>query len=196
VTIDWIPPSQAVAAAIRDLQANIASVLGPRLLALYLSGSAVLGDFDEGLSDIDLLAVTTSALPPDEVDALRTTHDTYDRDHPPWVDRVEVIYVSAADLRDFRTARPAFPVISPGEPFHLREELLADWAANWFLIRRAGVPLAGPPAAELIPDVSEREFFGCLSRYLGDLQQRLTQPISPTLSDFFPLALPPRWLSW
>lgn len=184
---DWVPPSERVAAAVNDLRADIVGVLGPRILALYLSGSAVLGDFDEGLSDLDLLAVTASQLAQAEVDALQAMHEVYARTHPQWIDKVEVVYVSAADLREFRTAHPAFPVISPGEPFHLREDPLADWAANWYLIRQASISLLGPPARELLPEVSEQEFVACLRRYLDELRQRATQPVSSGLESYIVL---------
>jgi hypothetical protein len=41
---------------------RLAAVLGPRLVGVYVHGSAVLGGFSRARSDIDLLAVTTTGL--------------------------------------------------------------------------------------------------------------------------------------
>jgi predicted nucleotidyltransferase len=167
-----------VAEVLGDLRGALARILREKLAGLYLYGSLVTGDFDPGLSDIDLLAVTASGLTQAEIEALRAMHEALVVEHASWDDRVEVAYVSATDLWEFRTACPSFPVISPGEPFHLRHEALADWTANWYLIREAHVVLSGPPAHAMIPEVSARELLDSLKRYVGELRQRLTSPMS------------------
>jgi predicted nucleotidyltransferase len=175
---EWQVSDPSAAEALDDLQAELRRVLDHRLFGLYLYGSLVTGDFDPERSDIDLLAVTATTLTEDEFEALRVMHDAFVESHESWNDRIEVVYVSEQDLRQFRTASPAFPVISPGEPFHLRKEPLADWTANWFLIREASVALIGPPAHLTVPEVSADEFRESLRRYVGELQERVELPRS------------------
>ena len=51
-----------VRAFLNLILSSIRGVLGERLVGLYLYGSLVTGDFDYDISDLDLLAATTSDL--------------------------------------------------------------------------------------------------------------------------------------
>jgi predicted nucleotidyltransferase len=131
--------------------------LGADLLALYVYGSLTSGDFDEGVSDIDLLAVT--ALTPDlgQFERLDGVHGEIVSAHPAWDDRLEIAYVSAEALRTFRTERRDIGIISPGEPFHMKDAG-ADWLVNWYVVREMGVTLFGPPAAAFIAPITTAEY--------------------------------------
>lgn len=59
-------PEQALALLARGLQNR----LGDHFLSLYLYGSAAMGDFRPGWSDLDLLCLTRAPLPPAQADAL------------------------------------------------------------------------------------------------------------------------------
>jgi hypothetical protein len=48
-------------------------------------------------------------------------------------------------------------VISPGEPFNIKEAGI-DWLINWYTIRQQSVVLYGLAVAEVIPDISALEF--------------------------------------
>jgi predicted nucleotidyltransferase len=67
-----IPPeAAALAARLREAQRN---VLGDRLLALYLFGSATTGSFEAGVSDLDTLAVLADDLNGGDLAALADMH--------------------------------------------------------------------------------------------------------------------------
>jgi predicted nucleotidyltransferase len=127
------------------------------LAGLYVYGSLVTGDFDKDRSDIDLLAVVDSDVEGDAFDRLDGMHARFVEDYPAWEDRIEVAYVPAAALWNFRTQKGQIAVISPGEPFHLKVAG-KDWLINWYMVRRSGVTLYGPPPRTLIPEISQSEF--------------------------------------
>jgi Aminoglycoside adenylyltransferase, C-terminal domain/Nucleotidyltransferase domain len=127
------------------------------LVGLYLYGSLVTGDFDKDRSDIDLLAVIDNDLDGDTFDRLDRMHARFVEDHPAWEDRIEVAYVPAPALWNFRTRTDQIAVISPGEPFHLKAAG-KDWLINWYMVREVGVTLCGSPRRALIPEISHSEF--------------------------------------
>jgi predicted nucleotidyltransferase len=140
-------------------------------LSGYLYGSLPTGDFDPGISDIDLLAVTSADMNDTEFEGLRRTHMYFARDYPQWDDRIDVVYVSASALKDFRSARSLI-VISPGEPFHVREdEPLKDWLMNWYGVREWGLTLFGPAAIEIIPRITKDEFVQAIREYATYINQ-------------------------
>jgi hypothetical protein len=132
-------------------------VLGEKLVAVYLYGSLVTGDFDPAISDIDLLAVMAAELDDLEFERLDLMHTRFAEEHPDWLERIEVAYLSLAALRSFRSHASPIAVISPGEPFHMKEAG-EDWLINWWVVRRQGVALLGPPPTDIIPPLSTAEF--------------------------------------
>lgn len=80
---------------------DIGAVVGERLLGLYVHGSWVLGDLQDGRSDVDLLAVVADD-PSDLLEPLRAMHERLTADDPAWTDRVEVEYASTSALAGFR----------------------------------------------------------------------------------------------
>ncbi|HEX5911963.1 MAG TPA: aminoglycoside adenylyltransferase domain-containing protein [Rubrobacter sp.] len=127
------------------------------LVGLYVYGSLVTGDFDKGRSDIDLLAVVDSDIEDETFDRLDGMHARIVEDNPAWEDRIEVAYVPAPALWNFRTRTAQIAVISPGEPFHLKAAG-KDWLINWYMVREVGVTLCGPPPRAVIPKISQSEF--------------------------------------
>lgn len=127
------------------------------LVGVYLYGSLTTGDFDLESSDIDLLAATSSDASDTEFEALRAMHRDFTRDHPEWEDRIEVAYLSVTALRTFRSKRSPMAVITPGEPFHMKDAG-TDWLMNWYIVRERGMALFGPPAKTIIPSITHEEF--------------------------------------
>jgi Domain of unknown function (DUF4111)/Nucleotidyltransferase domain len=127
------------------------------LVGLYVYGSLVTGDFDKGRSDIDLLAVVDSDIEDETFDRLDGMHARIVEDNPAWEDRIEVAYVPAPALWNFRTRTAQIAVISPGEPFHLKAAG-RDYLLNWYTVREVGATLCGPPPDTLIPEISRSEF--------------------------------------
>ena len=167
-----ITPYSDVDTVLNELLSRIQHALQDKLLGLYLYGSLTAGDFDHEISDIDLLAVTSSKLTSTEFESLRRLHKNFAHAHPVWNDRLDVAYIPARALKAFRTAKDV-TLISPGEPFHVRKgEALLDWAQNWYIVRRTGKTLFGPPPTTLFPPVTQEEFRACVKRYMVELHGR------------------------
>lgn len=142
------------------------TILGDTLIGVYLSGSLVTGDFDEGISDIDLLAATARDVHPAEFDALEAMHlDLVSQSrHPHWNDRIEILYLLLDALKTFRTKRSPIAVISPGEPFNIKDAG-SDWLMNWYLVREYGVTLLGPPPQAIIDPIAKAEFLASIKAH-------------------------------
>ena len=156
-------PYPDVNAVIADLLAGARAALGSGMVAAYLYGSLVTGDFDANASDIDVLVATTTELDAPTLDALGALHDALARAHPVWAGRIEVAYASVAALRTYRTQATPIAVISPGEPFHVKEAGL-DWLINWYAVREFGRTLAGPPPGALIAPIAHAEWLRAVQR--------------------------------
>ena len=132
-------------------------ILGDRLVGLYLYGSLVTGDFDRESSDLDLLAVTSSDIDRDEFARLDKMHQDFDNRYPQWKGRLEIAYVSAGALKTYKSRASNIAIISPGEPFHVKEAG-KDWLINWYIVREKGIALFGPPPGAIIDPVTREEF--------------------------------------
>jgi predicted nucleotidyltransferase len=158
-----------------SLLREIQAILGPKLGGLYLYGSLVTGDFDMGISDIDLLAVTASDIDDAEFEELDRMHLDFVRRNKEWKDRIEIAYLSAAALKTFRTRTSKIGIISPGEPFNVKEAGI-DWLMNWYVVRERGVALFGPPPEAFIDPISKEEFVQAVvahARAWGDWLEHL-----------------------
>jgi predicted nucleotidyltransferase len=152
-----ITPYPEIDALLNHLLDQIRQVLGEKLVALYLYGSLVTGDFDREISDIDLLAATASDIEAQEFERLQQMHYDVVAKSPEWDGRLEIAYLSVAALKTFRTQVSQIAVISPGEPFHFKEAG-KDWLVNWWVVQEKGVTLFDPPLTALIEPISREEF--------------------------------------
>ncbi len=150
-------PYSDVNAMLDLLLAGIQKILGNKLVGFYLYGSLVTGDFDLESSGIDLLAATSSDLDETEFDALQKMHHDLAHKYQDWDDRIEVAYLSVAALRTYRSHASRIAIISPSEPFHIKDAG-NDWLINWYLVREKGKTLFGPLPVMLIDPVSKAEF--------------------------------------
>jgi len=166
-------------AVLRELVATVHGVLGGDLVGLYLYGSSVSGGYDAGVSDLDLVAVCAVEVERLDLAGLDQMHRDFVAARPDWADRIEVVYVGRDVLASFRTSRGRLAVVSPGEPFHLRDERPAAWLQNWYLVRESGVALAGPPAADIVPRVAWPEFIAATKRYAKEISNRRVDDASP-----------------
>lgn len=167
----WTPHAD-VNMVLERLLSSMRRVLGEKLIGAYLYGSLTTGDFDPGVSDIDLLAVTSSNVSGGEFEELGAMHAGLARELPEWDDRIDVQYLSLAALRSFRTERSPMAWISGGEPFHMTTAG-AEWLMNWHAVRETGVALFGPPAEEVIPLIEREEFEECVRGYVAELAGRM-----------------------
>lgn len=171
---DLTPPVREVLASVRDA---IVAATGPALAGLYLCGSLVAGDFDPDVSDLDLIAILSRS-PSDELgSALRDMHAGLAARYPRWQGRIEVVYVGADDLVNYRAGIPRMAVISPGEPFHLVEGG-PDWVVTWYPARQIGIALVGPPIAWVLPDIPRSEYLDAVRDYVRGFAERVDDDAS------------------
>ncbi len=138
------------------LQDRIQRILGDNLVGLYVTGSLVTGDFDEDVSDLDLLAVTATSLDQPALDALAAMHRALSVEEKRWDNRIEVAYLTTEALRTFKTRTSLIAITSPGEPFHTKPAG-RDWLINWWVVREHGATLVGPSPRSLIDPISRAE---------------------------------------
>jgi predicted nucleotidyltransferase len=168
MNLDGHPAADFVAALVSEMR----GVLGDDLVGLYLYGSSVSGGFDPGVSDIDLVAVTSPEVEALDLAGLERMQNALVSRHPDWHDRLEIVYVGRATLESFRTGAGSLAVISPGEPFHVRDERAAEWLQNWYLVRETGVCLYGADAAAIVPPITWPEFADATVRYADEMRSR------------------------
>jgi len=154
-------------ALLQMLSISIPEILGEKIVGLYVYGSLLSGGYDDGVSDVDLLAITTEDLDDEVLERLRVMHTVIEKEHPQWSNRVEVAYLSADGMRSFKTTARQMLNISPGEPIH-RIPAGKDWLMNWYLVRTGGVPLMGPLPERFIPEISKAEFVEAIGEYVRD----------------------------
>jgi predicted nucleotidyltransferase len=166
---------------LKTLVSHIGTLLHSQLVGVYLYGSLVWGDFDETLSDIDLMVATTTPLNAEVFKALEQLHMEFITDHPRWKERIEIAYISVAALQTFKVESSHIAVISPGEPFHLKPAGI-DWLINWYMVREKGVTLFGPAPDTLIPPISKAEFIEAVreqakgwEHYIHQMRRRAAQ---------------------
>jgi hypothetical protein len=177
-----------IEALLEHLAGEIRHNTNGSLVGLYVYGSLVTGDFDKVRSDIDLLAVVDRAIDGATFGRLDRMHARLIQEYSAWEDRIEVAYVPAPALRDFRTETGQIAVISPGEPFHLK---LAgkDWLLNWYVVRGVGVTLYGPPPETLIPDISQTEFVEAVRAQAGAWKEWVYRMRTPGAQSYTVLTL-------
>ncbi|MFC5382075.1 aminoglycoside adenylyltransferase domain-containing protein [Aquipuribacter nitratireducens] len=146
--------------------------LGPALAGVYLHGSLAVGDFCQGRSDVDLLAVLTQQPDEELLVRLRVVHDTVDARFPMWRSRVEVEYVALDTLQrqatdDDLAAPGVIARVSPGEHLHLLAAT-QHRVLGWSLAHRHGVTLTGPPVQTVIPAIDDEQARDSLLHHVRD----------------------------
>jgi predicted nucleotidyltransferase len=139
------------------LLSELQMVLKDKLVGIYLFGSLVAGDFDETISDIDLLVSITHELDQESFDALDKMYLRVTQQYPQWDNRIELAYVSEHALKTFRTESYKIGIVSPGEPFHIIDSS-DGWLMNWYLARETGQTLFGQPKEEVISPITKEEY--------------------------------------
>ena len=145
-----------IEAYLATLVGHVRDELGHRLVGAWLFGSGALGDFDPATSDLDVQAVTTVRLDRAEREGLAARLS-----HPALacpVRGLELVLYAREDLAD--PLGPAFQLnlnTGPRMAQHVAYDPSED-PRFWFVLdvaigREAGRALAGPPAAEVFPDL-------------------------------------------
>jgi predicted nucleotidyltransferase len=141
------PPS----AYLEELVVRLRGIAGDRLVGVWLMGSAALGDFDPGRSDLDVQAVTSERLPLAEREAIVAAlgHEAL----PVPARGLEFVLYARNDLE-----RAAYQLnLNTGPRMDRRVSFDPDEDPRfWFVIdlsigRAHARTLAGPDAADVIP---------------------------------------------
>jgi hypothetical protein len=142
-------------------------VLGDLLVGSYLFGSAAAGWYEPGTSDVDTVAVLRDEPTDAQLGSLERLHADLVLGMPEWVGRVEAVYVSGQALATSLASPAPAARISPGEPFH-RITVDPRWVLDWYPLGAVGVPLHGPPVADVVPSVSHEVYLAAVRRHLLD----------------------------
>lgn len=151
------PMTASAQSVVTTVTHTIPTRLGDTLVGIYLFGSLVWGDFDEDTSDIDILVVLTRDVDANLFETLTAFHDELERQYPYWAGRIELVYISLAALDSFKEKRSPIAVMSPGEPFNIKDAGL-DWLINWYTIRDQSQVLYGPSPTTIIPLITREQF--------------------------------------
>jgi hypothetical protein len=143
VTPDDLPP--AVRAVTEAYQATIDRLVPGLVTGLYLTGSVALGDYRQGRSDVDFVAVCADRPDVEAIGALREAHAEIRARFP--APAFEGMYVTAEDLAAGPDATPAVPyhhdgAFHPAGRHNLTPIILHELADH-------AVTLAGPDARTL-----------------------------------------------
>ncbi len=146
-------PHADVNGVLRDLLAQVQTILGAHFVGMYLSGSLALGDFDPRSSDIDVVVVTDSALSDDLFAALQDMHARFDESRSPWAAKVEAVYIPRDALRHSAPTSARYPQIEKGGTL-VMDNLESGWIFQCYTLREHGVVMAGPDPRTLIDPVA------------------------------------------
>jgi predicted nucleotidyltransferase len=151
--------------------------LGVNLLALYLRGSLVTGDFDPETSDIDFFAVTERRLNEQEFATLEAIHAAFAALPIRYGDQLEGPYMGLDAARRFRPGE-FHPTIARNEPLLWREQY-ANWVLERWTLRASGVTLLGPEPQTLIDPVSSDEILAAVRVNMVRWVEWIKQPDDP-----------------
>lgn len=152
---------------LEKLLSEMKAILGEKLIGLYLYGSLVWGDFDYEISDIDLLAALSSDLDEKEFNELKKIQDNIVREYKKFENRLEIAYMTLTALKTFKTQKSPIAIVSPGEPFHIKDAG-KDWSMNWYFVRENSKTLFGPDPKTIIEPISKEEFIQAVKDQVKD----------------------------
>jgi predicted nucleotidyltransferase len=152
---------------------GLREVLADELIGAYLFGSATTDDFD-GESDVDVVVVTTDAIPDATFAALQAMHARIAAIDSWCAAQLEVSYIPKRALLRYDPSDVLHPRLDRGKDqklFMMRHD--ADWVVQRYLIRERGLALLGPSSSTLIdpitPDDLRRAMLELLAEWLGPI---------------------------
>lgn len=145
------PLPDTIRSLMLDMASGLRSILGERLVGLYLGGSLSLGDFCEASSDLDFLAVTEGPLSPEDLLAVGMFHGELLDRHPAAV-RLEGDYAPREYLVPDGTTVPV-PGCERGVFLPKVGEIMLS-ADNIYNMRENGLVIAGPEPKAVLPAVT------------------------------------------
>ncbi len=141
-------PIRRIMKALTD---GLVTILGSRLVAVYVGGSAASGDFQEATSDVDFLVVTRGRLSMEDALAIKLLHQDLLREDP-FAVRLEGDYAPLELLVPEGTREPV-PGCEQGVFLPRVGEVMLS-ADNIMDLRENGVVIYGPHPREVLPPVT------------------------------------------
>jgi hypothetical protein len=123
------------------------------IAGVYLTGSAALGDYQHGRSDLDILTLTTRVLSEEELSALEELHKTLESGRQPHVDAVYVTREHLGQLPPENADGHGFVV--DGE---FKRGVNSQDLVSWATLHQCGITVRGPEAKSLDAAPEPREF--------------------------------------
>ncbi len=152
-----ITPYEEVNHLLQSLILKLHATLNNNLTGVYLYGSLTWGDFNEQISDIDILVVTEKFIHEKDFQHLNEMHQALTKQYKNWHDRIEIAYIAKETLKTFKDRKSNIAVISPGEAFNIKKAG-TDWLINYYLIQENSITLFGPEPTSIITPISRSEF--------------------------------------
>jgi predicted nucleotidyltransferase len=150
---------------------DLHGALGDELEAVWVFGSAVAGGFDPIASDFDVIVVTRGDVVELGIEVFQGLVEAVAARSAEWADRIDIVFVGHAVLASFRSGGSLY-AISHDEPLQ-RFDDADDWLQTWFVVRRSSAVVVGPPAADVIPPISIREFQLAVAQNVAGLVERV-----------------------
>lgn len=151
----------AIPAEIRAYLDDIVGVftrsLGPDLTGVWLIGSAAQGVYEHGVSDVDVMVISATRHPRQEREAVtgRIVHPALEC---PAVG-LECVWYAVPDLVEMASPVVFQANVNGGQVRAPMIALAPDDQPQWWAVldlaaaRQVGIPLLGPPAAQVIPPI-------------------------------------------
>jgi hypothetical protein len=162
-------PAPDLRATLEAFRAGLQAELSTNLVAVYISGSLVMGDFEPPSSDVDFLVVTREPVQRGEAQRVVALHHRLALAHR-WGSRLEGGYAAQTRLRPWGIDGPIVAV-EPGEG--VRTEVPSDYSAdNMLAIRDYSLTFYGPAPGLVLPPVDRLTLETALRDYLAALLAR------------------------
>ena len=142
----------ALNTVLHELVTGLRALLGDNFLAAYLQGSHGVGDWDIH-SDVDFTVAVEEDIPDAQVPALESLHRRIYALDSEWAKHLEGSYFPRAVLKRLEAGSGPLLYLDNGSLELIRSQHDNTQVVRW-VTREYGIPLFGPPAAELIDPVS------------------------------------------
>lgn len=171
---------------LNKIKLSYRSILGPKLVGIYVHGSLAFGCFRWEVSDIDFLVVVNAPLEEQEKEALISELLALDAYAPPKGFEMSVVLESVC--APFRYPTPFELHFSNAHKARCRENLSEycrtmngtdkDLAAHFTVIRQVGQVLYGKPIPEVFSEIPKTAYLDSILGDIADAAEDITeQPV-------------------
>lgn len=170
-----LTPHEDVNQVLELLAKGLTELLGEQLAGLYLTGSLTYGDFDEGSSDIDFLAVLTIPFTDEQLEAIKQLHQQIGEAVPFWAKRLEGSYITTEMIKTKDCPEEQRPYVNGGKVNLYKYG--NEWTINLYALRETGVAIIGAEPSQMFPLVTIEDVREASKQDLiSDWQPKLDDP--------------------